>query len=263
MKMQKATLLRSVLVFILSMFCACGGGGGKGGGKAGGGGNTTYSINIDGMYAVSVIPPGIFNPVVDYAGINAVRAFSDVEVGASLNAAHDTLTIEITDTGGHPIKRLWAIAVESTNAELDNPDSVNKLGQPVFVFGPYATTGSVSRDIQIKITAVPATIQLDLLEVNDRIAYSSSKGYVLEQRIWTIDQDGTQPYLVESGDTGDLVQTTPIWSPGMEWVAYGEVYMGNSEIYIMHPDGGSWRLVSPSGEWSEQPSFPPSGKNLV
>ena len=223
-------------------------------------------VQINDSYAVSVIPPSVYCSQVQYDGIDAKRAFSDVDVGASLNAGHDKLSLEIHNTGGNPIKRLWAIALEAVNVQLDaSPDSINKLGQPVFVFGPYAPSDAISRDISDQyysrtgnhyvLTCLKSATGFPILPA--RTACFTAESGALTRP--------AQPRILWiSGDTGDLMQTSPVWSPGMEWIAYDEVDdSGHQRNLVQHPDGGSLHMVSPPAEWSQEPVFTPSGKSLI
>jgi len=228
---------------------------------------TVYKIEIDGGYGIYVVGPGSFTRNVRYEGVTAQRAIDLFGLAASLNAAHDQLTLELANQSGRPVHRLWAVAVESVNVELTDPDAVNKKNQPVVVFGPFEPLEQISRSLTVKILDVPASLKIDLLEVDDRVAFSSSKDLNLIRRIWTLDLSGQDLYRVDPSTDSTITQNSPTWSPGMEWIAYDEVHMAaqpfESRIYIRHPDGAPPRPVSPAGFWSELACFTPSGKGLI
>lgn len=228
-----------------------------------------FTVKIDSDYQAYVIPPGSYSRTVDYDGIDAERVFAMIDLSASLNSTHDILTLKVNDKGTQEIKRLWAVAVETQNLVLLNPDAVNKKNQGVLVFGPFASKESITRNLQVQILAVPALLKIDFLEVKDRIVWSSSKGLSLSRRIWDMNLDGEDRFQVTTGTEEIIHQTYPSWSPGMEWIEFDELDYGaapeeyGNRVYIIHPDGASKRPVSPAGKWSEQAVFTPSGKALV
>lgn len=230
---------------------------------------TYFVVKVEGDYQVYVSPPSSYSRKVDYDGIDAERVFDLVDLSATLNSSHDLLTLKVSDKSRQEVKRLWAIAVETQNLELLNPDVVNKKNQAVVVFGPFASKESIARNLPVKILGVPAWLKIDFIEVKDRIAWSSSKGLSLSRRIWDMDLSSENRFQVTTGTDEKINQTYPNWSPGMEWIAFDELDYGatpgeyGNRVYVIHPDGASKRPVSPSGKWSEQSGFTPSGKALI
>jgi len=230
-----------------------------------------FQIAVGGLdYQLSVFPPTA-NPgsTVDYPGLDAERHINDLDLAASLNSGNTALTVTVTKSSGNPAKRIWGIVVETENIEVLNPDAINRNDQPIFVFGPYAAIPEdVSRKIRVNITDLPASLKLDFIEVKDRFGYSSNEGLPssLKRLIWTMSLSGSGKYQLINSTADRLFQPTMAWSPGMEWITFDQIDYGatyDRRIYIIHPDGSHQRPISPSGEYSNQPSFSPTGKSIV
>jgi hypothetical protein len=225
----------------------------------------TVTISADGQGSVEV--PASFSRLVQYDGIDAQRVYDLVSLKASLNPAHDELTLELTNRGERELKRLWLISASTAHMALLNPDAVNKKNQGVMVFGPIGKGAALSRKFRVRIDSLPATIGFDCIEVKDRIVYSSNQGLSLNRRNWTMTPDRTGLFKVTTSPDELISQTTPSFSPGMEWILYDEINFNNPAyediIYVAHPDGAAPVQVTDSGKYSEQPYFSPTGKEVI
>lgn len=225
------------------------------------------SIKIDALSDVTIEYPSSSDPLVLYPGITAERVCDLVGLNVSFNADFSELTMEVVNNGTADLNRLWMIDTGARNFGLLNPDAFNKSNQEVTVYGPISPGAGMSRKFQVQIGTLPAYISFDCLEVKDRIVYSSNYGQALRRRNWTMAMDKTDFFQVTNPDNEYLQQTTPSWSPVMEWIAYAQTDYSDpayqSVIYVVHPDGAAPIQVTDSGKYSEQPYFSPTGKEVI
>jgi endo-alpha-1,4-polygalactosaminidase (GH114 family) len=59
------------------------------------------------------------------------------------------------------------------------------------------------------------------------------------------------------------LEANPVWSPDGQWIAFGRNTDGNSDIWIMRPDGSEQRAVTAGDAFDSNPSWSPSGKQIV
>ena len=251
------------VLIIFAALSGCNPGGGKGNEVIG----NFINVKIGADFQASVESPENFSRLVQYDGIEATRVYDLVTLKATLNAAHDELTLELGNKGERDFKRLWLISVSGINAALLNPDAHNKKNQGVTVYGPINKGGSLSRKFRVRVDSVPAVISFDCIEVKDRIVYSSNKGFALYRRNWTMELDRSHIFQVTTSPNQPIEQTSPSWSPGMEWIAYDELDFGSTAnqeiIYVVHPDGAPPVQVTDSGKFSTLPYFSPTGKEVA
>ena len=144
MKTLKAMLLPSVLVFVLSMLCACPGGGGGGGGSGGGGGGggsaTTYSISgtVSGSVKAGV------TMTFTGSGSGSARTATDANGNYSLSGlVNGAYTVTPSPAGG------YLFSPTSASVTINNG---NQTGINFTDTGAYSISGTVSGAVKAGVT---------------------------------------------------------------------------------------------------------------
>ncbi len=78
-------------------------------------------------------------------------------------------------------------------------------------------------------------------------------------RIWTMASQGSLAHPVTSGP-GDA---TPAWSPDGRWIAFSSTRQGDSEIYVVHPDGSGVHAVTANDARDLAPHWSPDEATLA
>ncbi len=212
---------------------------------------------------------------VDYPGVTAYYANHSVRPkNVAISANGETLTMKLCSDSQSDIERLWMKVKVSGDAELVTlPDSADRNGKAVFVIGPLEANGCRTVNLDFNLTGDRYEVRLFLMEVMERLAYITDK-HDPDRRLFadlvTMNADKTGYYRF-SKNMEPTRHLFPAWSPGGEWIAYNrleDVEMGGEtlkreQLFIAHPDGGSFRHVSEGLFFASEAFFNPTGKLII
>lgn len=61
----------------------------------------------------------------------------------------------------------------------------------------------------------------------------------------------------------EYCNTDPTWSPDSRWIAFNSERDGNSEIYLMRPDGSAQSRLTQNDRVDERPAWSPDSRKLA
>jgi|GEM_PF-4073401 len=192
----------------------------------------------------------------------------------SISASGETLTMKLCSDSQSDIERLWMKVKVLGDADLaTRPDSVDSKGKAVFVIGPLEAKGCRTVKLDFNLTGDQYEVRVFLMEVMERLAYITDK-HDPDRRLFadliTMNADKTGYYRL-SKNMAPTRHLFPAWSPGGEWIAYnrlekvelnGKTY-DREQLYIAHPDGGSFRHVSRGYFFGSEARFNPTGNLII
>jgi TolB protein len=133
------------------------------------------------------------------------------------------------------------------------------------------TAGGVRRELRTRLPGPkdPA-FRMAVHRLSDRIleATLGTNGvaatrilYVMEGKVYTVDQDGADKALVSSSDRQAM---SPAWAPDARRYAYMEFSAGHGQLFVQPVGGGKRQPVVMSGQALDfTPAFAPDGKTLA
>ncbi len=211
----------------------------------------------------------------DYPGVTAYYANHSVRPeNVSVTPSGDSLTMKVCSDSRSDIQRLWMNLAVSGEADLATvPHSVNRQGENVFVIGPLGGKGCRTVILDFNLQGDAYNIRVFFLEILERFAYISDRRdpparFLTD--IYTMNMDNTGAFrFTESME--DTRHVFPAWSPGGEWIAFNRLEEvpckgdtdSREQIYIAHPDGGSYRHVSEGMYYASEADWNPQGKLLT
>ena len=161
--------------------------------------------------------------------------------------------------GGNP-RRLTEVTQITMNPSLAwSPDgnalalaTVEENTQSIFLID---TDGANRR----RLSQVPGNAFTPTWAISEQIAFSWSP--VANTEIWVMDI--ANPDNVRRITEHPLTDTAPAWSPDGREIAFQSDRGGNSDIYLMNPDGSDLRPITHDPSIETMPAWSPDGEYLV
>lgn len=134
------------------------------------------------------------------------------------------------------------------------------------LFSVVLASGVAAALLVVALVAQTRPAEAAFPGINGRIAFSSDRGHISENDIYTMSFTGESVRRLTSDPIGS---SSPAFSPNGKKIAYVGSAGRRTNIYVMDADGSNKRLVTDEskipgdGKSDFDPSFSPSGRKIV
>lgn len=260
-----------LLVAVITVACHGGGGSRQG---ANGQVLSGYEFVISDILssAQATVSPPVGNPAMSSPGLTLTDKASevDVQIVSPPTIVGDTLylTVEVTQQVSlNTVNRARVVitGLDTASATLAGPAGFGYMnGDPYVVLGNILPGETVTVVLEF-LLAVPHpdsfTFNMDVVQVEQRIAYLGTTDGVPGLEIFTMNLSGADLYKVTTSDLG-LSPFGPEWHPAGDWILFYAGPADDEELYVVRPDGTDITQLTCNSVSDVYASFSPDGKYI-